>query len=154
MPQLVEAESRSPFWLLCSAPTQPQFVWAHGLVLREALEWGGNFGSLFDWYRANILPVSFCLVCQKLSCFIWNYVGDYFISITPYRTGLKRLTCGGAVGGRDNKQFALLSQGRDLENQRKADSSFCYCGALWIRPCCKRDIWLPDTNCLQIISAT
>lgn len=47
---------------------------------------------------------------------------------------------------------AIIWQGRDPESWCKASGSFCYYSAVWIRHCCKGDVWLPDTSCLQIVS--
>lgn len=160
MPQLAENESRS-IRLLQSITTPHQFAWAHEEVLREALEWGDYFDSLYDWYSDNILPLSFYSVLLQRPCmfslFAWNYLGGYFTSFT--------------LRGLDSRGWPMLMllwkgqraicpviilQGRDPESCCKASSSFCYCSAVWIRHCYKGDIWLPipawQIQIIQIVS--
>lgn len=81
--------------------------------LREALEWGGYFDSLSDWYSHNIMPVPFNLVLFPGLCLpdCLELFRRLFLSHVQgwiWEADLCWYCC-----GRDNKQVFLLSFGRE-----------------------------------------
>lgn len=129
---------------------QYQFASAYKIRLRGALEWGGYFDSLSEWYCHNILLVPFKFFPRL--CLFDDFEG-YFISFTC--TGLD-LRCWPVLvllwKGQQAGFSVSIWQSRDTECWCKACSSFCCHSAVWIRHCCKGDIWLPRARCLQIVS--
>lgn len=67
--------------------------------LREALEWGGYFDSLSDWYCHNIMPVPFNLILFPGLCLpdCLELFRRLFYFFHMYGAGFERLTCVGAA---------------------------------------------------------
>lgn len=78
---------------------QHQFASVYKIRPREALERGGYFDSLSDWYCHNILPVPFNLVLFPRLCLFdcLELFRRLFYFFHMYKVGFERLTCVGAA---------------------------------------------------------